>query len=60
VVVETLFGMRGLGATFVEAVSGRDYPMIMGLTILFTVLVGLANLLVDMLYVIIDPRVRSR
>ncbi len=60
VVVETLFGMRGLGATFVEAVSGRDYPMIMGLTILFTVLVGLANLVVDVLYVVIDPRVTPR
>jgi len=59
VVVETLFGMRGLGATFVEAVSGRDYPMIMGLTILFAVVIAVANLVVDALYVVIDPRIRS-
>ena len=58
VVVETLFGMRGLGATFVEAVSGRDYPMIMGLTILFAVVIAVANLVVDALYVVIDPRIR--
>lgn len=58
VVVETLFGMRGLGAMFVEAVTVRDYPMILGLTIVVAVVVALANLAVDVLYVLIDPRVK--
>ncbi len=56
VVVETLFGMRGLGAMFVEAVTARDYPMILGLTVVVAVVVALANLAVDVLYVLIDPR----
>lgn len=58
VVVETLFGMRGLGAMFVAAVTVRDYPMILGLTIAVAVVVALANLAVDVLYVLIDPRVK--
>lgn len=58
VVVETLFQIRGLGSTFVEAVAARDYPVILALTILFALVVVAANMVVDLLYVVIDPRAR--
>lgn len=57
VVVETLFQIRGLGGSFVNAVSAHDYPMILGTTIVFAVVFAVANLVVDVAYVLIDPRV---
>jgi len=42
----------------VPSIAGRDYTMILGTTILFAVLIALVNLVVDVLYVFIDPRVR--
>ncbi len=58
VVVETLFQIRGLGSTFVEAIAARDYPVILALTIVFALVIAAANLAVDLLYVVIDPRAR--
>ncbi|MGH7904367.1 MAG: ABC transporter permease [Candidatus Dormibacteraceae bacterium] len=58
VVVETVFAIPGIGRAFVTAVLSRDYPMILGTTILFSVVIAVANLVVDLLYVFIDPRVR--
>lgn len=58
VVVETLFQIRGLGSTFVDAVTARDYPVILALTTLFALVIAAANLAVDLLYVMIDPRTR--
>ncbi|HUZ90004.1 MAG TPA: ABC transporter permease [Candidatus Acidoferrales bacterium] len=58
VIVETVFAIPGIGRSFVTAVESRDYPMILGTTILFSVVIALANLVVDILYVFIDPRVR--
>lgn len=58
VVIETLFGMRGLGATFVDAVAARDYPIIMGLSLLYAVIIVLANLAVDVVYMLIDPQIQ--
>lgn len=58
VIVETVFAIPGIGRAFVVAVSSRDYPMILATTILFSVVVALANLVVDLLYTVIDPRVR--
>jgi len=60
VIVESLFAIPGIGRTFVVAVSSRDYPMILGISVLFAVVVAVANLIVDLLYVVIDPRVRLR
>lgn len=57
VVIETLFGMRGLGATFVDAVAVRDYPMIMAFSLLYALVIAVANLAVDIAYVVIDPQV---
>jgi oligopeptide transport system permease protein len=57
-IVETLFTIPGIGRTFVSSIAGRDYPLILGTTILYSVLIALVNLIVDVLYVFIDPRVR--
>ena len=57
-IVETLFSIPGIGRSFVTSISGRDYTMILGTTILFAVLIAVVNLMVDVLYVFIDPRVR--
>jgi oligopeptide transport system permease protein len=58
VIVETVFTIPGIGRAFVVAVNSRDYPMILGTTVLFSVVIAFANLVVDVLYVFIDPRVR--
>jgi len=57
-IIETMFGFPGMGRAYVTAISQRDYSMILGTTLLFVFLVSLANLTVDMLYVVIDPRIR--
>ena len=58
VIVETVFNIPGIGRAFVVAVTSRDYPMILGTTVLFSVVIAIANLIVDVAYVFIDPRVR--
>ncbi len=58
VIVESVFAIPGIGRAFVVAVSSRDYPMILATTILLSIVVALANLVVDLLYTVIDPRVR--
>lgn len=57
-VVEFFFAIPGLGKHFVSAVTDRDYPLIMGVTIVYGVIVVGANLVVDLLYGVIDPRIR--
>jgi oligopeptide transport system permease protein len=57
-VVETLFQVNGIGQKFVESVGQRDYGIIMGTTIFYATLVLTINLIVDLLYGVIDPRVR--
>lgn len=58
VVVEQVFSIPGIGRAFVTAVESYDYPMILGTTVLFSLVIAVANLIVDVLYVFIDPRVR--
>jgi oligopeptide transport system permease protein len=58
VIVETVFAIPGIGRSFVVAVSSRDYPMILATTVLYAFLIAIANLIVDLLYTVIDPRVR--
>jgi oligopeptide transport system permease protein len=58
VIVEQVFSIPGIGRAFVTAVESYDYPMILGTTVLFSVVIAVANLVVDVLYVFIDPRVR--
>ncbi|MCP4004752.1 MAG: ABC transporter permease [bacterium] len=57
-VVEKIYAIPGMGRFFVTAVSNRDYPLVLGVTLVYAVLVLLANLLVDLLYGWIDPRIR--
>lgn len=59
VVVEQIFNVPGLGKLFVEAVSSRDYPTILGTSAVLAVVVVLANLAVDVLYAVVDPRMSS-
>ena len=57
-IIETMFGFPGMGRAYVTAISQRDYSMIMGTTLIYALLVALANLSVDITYVVIDPRIR--
>jgi len=57
-VVEQIFGINGMGKHFVQSVGNRDYQVITGLTLLFGVLLVIANLLVDVTYAWLDPRIR--
>ena len=57
-VVEKIFSVPGLGRDFVSAITNRDYTLIMGSTILLSSMVIVANVIVDILYKIIDPRIK--
>jgi peptide/nickel transport system permease protein len=60
VIIETVFSYPGLGRLVFEAVSGRDYPVMQAAFLVFTVAVLLANLFADLLYPILDPRMREQ
>jgi peptide/nickel transport system permease protein len=55
---ETIYSWPGMGSLFVDAVLVRDYPMVMGIMLLIAVVVLLANLLTDLAYAAVDPRIR--
>jgi oligopeptide transport system permease protein len=57
-IVETLFQIPGIGRSFVTSIAARDYTMILGTTLLYAFLIAVVNLVVDVLYVFLDPRVR--
>ncbi len=57
-VIEILFAVPGIGKYLVQSVTNRDYPLILGLTLLYSVLLVLSNLVVDLLYSFFDPRIR--
>lgn len=58
VITETVFNIPGLGRLVVEAVLARDYPIIQGIILLFSGIYVLINLLIDIAYVLLDPRIR--
>ncbi|ASA23567.1 ABC transporter permease [Paenibacillus donghaensis] len=58
VVIEQIFGIGGIGKQFVEAIGVRDYPIIMGITIFYGILLMAARLITDIAYVFIDPRIK--
>lgn len=58
VVTETVFGLPGMGRLVVNSIGRRDYPVIQGAVMLIAIFYLLANLIVDILYVYIDPRIR--
>jgi peptide/nickel transport system permease protein len=60
VFVEVIFAWPGMGRVMVDAVAGRDYPVVMATTAIFAMLVVLGNLLADLLYTVADPRIGRR
>jgi len=58
VLTETIFARRGLGRYYVEAILNKDFPVIQGLTLLIAVTYILINIIVDLAYLILDPRIR--
>ncbi len=58
-VVEYVFAIPGMGRFFISAVTDRDYPLIMGVTLVYTALLVGANFMVDILYGYVDPRIRA-
>ncbi len=57
-IIETMFSFPGMGREYVRSIGNRDYSMIMGTTLLFALLVVIANLLVDVIYGFLDPRIK--
>lgn len=58
VITETVFSIPGIGSLLINAVKGRDVPVVMGTLIFIAVFVGIVNLIVDIIYALIDPRVK--
>ena len=58
VVIETIFSLPGIGRYFVQAALNRDYTVVMGVVIVFAVLIILLNLIVDLIYGLLDPKVK--
>lgn len=57
IVVEQIFAVPGIGRAFVSSITGRDYPLIMGTTIILATLIVIMNLVSDILYKVVDPRI---
>lgn len=55
---EIIFAVPGMGKHLVQSVTNRDYPLVLGLTLVYAILLVLANLVVDLLYVVVDPRIK--
>ena len=60
IVVENIFGLPGVGKFFIDAALSRDYGMVLGTVVFYLFLILALNLVVDMLYALLDPRVRHR
>lgn len=58
-IIEVIFAIPGIGKHLVQSVTNRDYPLVLGLTLLYSALLVFANLIVDLLYSVADPRIRS-
>ncbi|MDX8377585.1 MAG: ABC transporter permease [Mariprofundales bacterium] len=59
VIIEQLFSIPGMGLLFYEAVLTRDYPLVMGITVIGAVLTLIGNMIADMSYSLVDPRIRN-
>lgn len=57
-VTETIFGIPGMGRYFVTSITNRDYPVIMGTVLIYAIFLVLCNLIVDLVYGVLDPRIR--
>lgn len=56
--IETVFSVPGIGREFVRSILGRDYPVIMAVFLLFAFIIAMANLTVDLVYGLLDPRIK--
>ena len=59
VIIESIFNIPGIGSLMVTAINNRDYPSIMGITLVIAVFVCVVNLLVDLAYAVVDPRIHA-
>ena len=57
--LESIFGLPGIGQYFINAALNRDYGMVLGTVIFYMVLIILLNLVVDLVYALLDPKVRA-
>ena len=58
--VERIYGVPGIGRQFIDSVTGRDYPLLLGIVLVFAVVIMIVNLLTDLSYGYLDPRIRYR
>jgi peptide/nickel transport system permease protein len=59
-IVETVFAWPGIGSLLIQGISSRDFPLIIGLVLVYTGLFIVMNLFIDVIYTMIDPRIRMR
>jgi ABC-type dipeptide/oligopeptide/nickel transport system permease component len=59
VIFESIFNLPGMGSYLIKSVSARDYPAIQGIALVFGVSVVVINLLIDLSYTLLDPRVKG-
>ena len=59
-VIEQIYSLPGIGRYFVQGALNRDYTLVMGVVIFYAVLIVLFNMIVDLLYARLDPRIRYR
>ena len=57
-VIESIFAIPGLGRHYVQSIQNLDYPVILGMTVFYGSFLVIANMIVDLLYGVIDPRIR--
>ncbi len=60
VLTESVFGLPGIGRLMIDSITGRDIPMVLGCIIVFTVAFSIVNLIVDILYAFVDPRIKAQ
>lgn len=60
IIVETVFSWPGIGLLLIQGITFRDFPLIVGLVLVYTTIFVLMNLLIDLLYSLVDPRIRMR
>jgi peptide/nickel transport system permease protein len=60
VIIETIFALPGIGRYIYEAIANRDYPVVQGVTIVIAAIFVMVSMTVDILYAVLDPRLRTR
>ena len=57
-VIEKIFTIPGMGKFFIDSITNRDYPLIVGVTVFYAALLIFMNLMVDLMYGVVDPRIK--